>query len=87
VILFWWQRAKNETEDNETTCDRPDNPYTVSAVLARQPNGVRLDYIMYRANAGEFLLLNLDSVCVIDDYEIYFFQLYLTSQFSIVIPH
>jgi len=48
------QRAQNETDDNETTCDRPDNPYTLSSVLARQPNGVRLDYIMYRANAGEW---------------------------------
>jgi len=49
-----WQRTKNDTEDSEMTCDRPDNPYTVSSALARYPNGVRLDYIMFRANAGEF---------------------------------
>jgi len=53
-MFFWCQRAKNETDDNEATCDRPDNPYTVSSALAQHPNGVRLDYVMYRANAGEF---------------------------------
>ena len=39
------------------TCDRPDNPYTVPSALVQNPNGVRLDYIMYRANAGEFSAL------------------------------
>jgi len=61
VMLLCWQRAQNETGDNETTCDRPDNPYTVPSVLAQQPHGVRLDYIMYRANAGWFLTTHLDT--------------------------
>jgi len=39
-------------DSDETTCDRPDNPYTMSSALAHRPNGVRLDYVMYRANAG-----------------------------------
>jgi len=53
-MLFLWQQAKSNMEDNETTCDRPDNPYTISSPLVlAHPNGVRLDYIMYRANAGE----------------------------------
>lgn len=46
------RRTKAQTDDNETTCDRPDNPYTVSSAPAQHPNGIRLDYIMYRANAG-----------------------------------
>ena len=54
VLLSGWQRAKNETGDNEMTCDRPDNAYTVSSALARHPSGIRLDYVMYRANAGEY---------------------------------
>ena len=41
-------------EDNETTCDRPDNLYTTSSAHARSPVGERLDYLMFRANAGEF---------------------------------
>lgn len=51
------RRAKNESGDSEMTCDRPDNPYTVPSALVQNPDGVRLDYIMYRANAG------IDIVC------------------------
>jgi len=52
-MLLSYQRSKSETGDSEMTCDRPDNPYTVSSTLAQRPNGARLDYVMYRANAGK----------------------------------
>jgi len=57
TVVVWRQRTKNETMDNETTCDRPDNPYAASSSLAQHPDGMRLDYIMYRANAGEFFFV------------------------------
>jgi len=59
------------------TCDRPDNPYTVPSALVQNPNGVRLDYIMYRANAGEFSAFDLDGcLCVADDYDVFLFDSY-----------
>jgi len=73
MMLLLRQRVKNETEDNETTCDRPDNPYTTSSALARQPHGIRLDYIMYRANAGECQPTNIDAICMISDNFYYHF--------------
>jgi len=79
-LLLLRQRVKNETEDNEMTCDRPDNPYTTLSALARQPHGIRLDYIMYRANAGESQPTNIDAICVIND--IFYFNFFNQPTFS-----
>ena len=46
---------KLEPGDEETTCDRPDNPYTTQQSLKLRPKGIRLDYIMYRENGGKFI--------------------------------
>jgi sphingomyelin phosphodiesterase 2 len=46
------RREKDRSEDEEMTCDRPDNPYTALSALRTHPNGIRLDYIMFRQNAG-----------------------------------
>jgi sphingomyelin phosphodiesterase 2 len=46
------RREKANSDSEEMTCDRPDNPYTSPHSLKFRPNGTRLDYIMFRPNAG-----------------------------------
>ena len=53
MLFFNLQRIKNKSGDEETTCDRPDNPYTSPIALKKTPKGVQLDYIMFRSNSGK----------------------------------
>ena len=47
------QKAESQDNHNGTTCDRPDNIYHSPAWVARNPDGLRLDYLFYRANSGK----------------------------------
>ncbi|KAI0232721.1 putative neutral sphingomyelinase [Lamellibrachia satsuma] len=39
-------------ETDGTTCERPDNPFSSPSFVKTHPIGIRLDYILYRSNAG-----------------------------------
>jgi len=48
---FVLSQNADEHEGGET-CDTPDNYFTPANVTAQLPNGQRIDYVFYRANAG-----------------------------------
>ena len=44
-------------ETDGTTCERPDNPFSSPSFVKTHPIGIRLDYILYRNNAGIVIFL------------------------------
>ena len=59
----WFDRKVNPESDKCTgmTCDRPDNCYTNKNILKTNPNGKRLDYIMYQSVRKYFKLIRCEN--------------------------
>uniref|UniRef100_A0A7E4USR3 sphingomyelin phosphodiesterase n=1 Tax=Panagrellus redivivus TaxID=6233 RepID=A0A7E4USR3_PANRE len=56
----WLDRKVTSSNERDTgmTCDRPDNCYTGKAVLKTNPQGKRLDYIMYQSIRKPFSIVS-----------------------------
>jgi hypothetical protein len=61
-VLF---QKSTKSPGNGHTCDLPSNPFTGKGVLKFEPEGKRIDYILYRCNKGKvYMKLGLRLWCL-----------------------
>ncbi|CAG2206446.1 SMPD2 [Mytilus edulis] len=52
LLDSWITKKSTKSPGNGNTCDLPSNPFTGKKALKFDPEGKRIDYILYRCNKG-----------------------------------